>query len=110
MNTNKPDFSDVRGGSSSVPADTQAQTRPGFGQADFSDVRSGSSSTPDITPSSHVRSYTVEKGDTLSAIAKRVYGRSSQWSAIYQANRDQLDDPDRIYPGQVLKLPDVSSN
>ncbi len=109
MNTNKPDFSDVRGGSSSAPADTQTDARPGLGQADFSDVRSGSSSAPDITPSSHVRSYTVEAGDTLSAIAKRVYGRSSQWNVIYQANRDQLDDPDRIFPGQVLTLPEAPS-
>lgn len=51
------------------------------------------------------RTHTVEKGDTLSGIAQKVYGRADRWQLIYQANRDQLDDPDRIYPGQVLVIP-----
>jgi nucleoid-associated protein YgaU len=55
------------------------------------------------------RTHTVERGDTLSGIAKRVYGRADRWNVIYQANRDQLDDPDRIYPGQVLVIPDAPS-
>jgi nucleoid-associated protein YgaU len=52
-----------------------------------------------------LRSYTVEKGDTLSHIAKAHYGRASKWRAIFEANRDILDDPDRIQPGQVLTIP-----
>ena len=51
------------------------------------------------------RTYTVQKGDTLSEIAKRVYGKSSEYHKIFEANRDQLTDPDRIRPGQTLKLP-----
>ncbi|KGQ18387.1 Peptidoglycan-binding lysin domain-containing protein [Lysobacter dokdonensis DS-58] len=51
--------------------------------------------------------YTVEKGDTLSHIAKHFYGRASKWHAIFDANRDQLDDPDRIQPGQVLTIPAI---
>ena len=50
------------------------------------------------------QTYTVEKGDNLSTIAKHFYGRQD-WKRIYDANRDQLDDPDRIKPGQVLKIP-----
>lgn len=52
-------------------------------------------------------SYTVQKGDTLSHIAQKHYGKASKWHAIFDANRDQIDDPDKIFPGQVLKLPDA---
>ena len=49
--------------------------------------------------------YTVRKGDTLSAIAKRQYGDANAYMAIFEANRPMLDHPDRIYPGQVLRIP-----
>lgn len=49
--------------------------------------------------------YTVESGDTLSAIAKRHYGDASKYPQIFEANRPMLEDPDRIYPGQVLRIP-----
>jgi LysM repeat protein len=52
--------------------------------------------------------YTVQAGDTLSAIAKRLYGSASDYMEIFNANRDQLSDPDRIKPGQVLKIPQHS--
>lgn len=97
-NQKKPDFSDVKSGSSST-----AQSRP-----DFSDVQSGASSTAEITGgtgSAGETTYTVVKGDTLSHIAKEHYGKASKWHAIFEANRDQIDDPDKIFPGQVLKLP-----
>lgn len=49
--------------------------------------------------------YTVQKGDTLSAIAKRNYGDANAYMAIFEANRPMLEHPDRIYPGQVLRIP-----
>ena len=49
--------------------------------------------------------YTVQSGDTLSAIAKRFLGNASDYMEIFNANRDQLTDPDKIKPGQVLKIP-----
>lgn len=49
--------------------------------------------------------YTVQKGDTLSAIAKRHYGDASKYPKIFEANRPMLSDPDKIYPGQVLRIP-----
>ncbi len=49
--------------------------------------------------------YTVQRGDTLSAIAKRHYGEANAYMAIFEANRPMLDHPDRIYPGQVLRIP-----
>lgn len=51
------------------------------------------------------RSYTVKAGDTLSAIAKQHLGDANKYMKIYEANRDQLSDPDKIKPGQVLKIP-----
>lgn len=49
--------------------------------------------------------HEVEKGDTLSAIAQKYYGNGNKYPKIYNANRDQLSNPDKIYPGQVLKIP-----
>lgn len=52
-----------------------------------------------------VLSYTVEKGDTLSHIAKQLYGKAGHWEIIFEANRDQIADPDLVQPGQVLRIP-----
>jgi nucleoid-associated protein YgaU len=49
--------------------------------------------------------YTVEIGDTLSKIAQEFYGDPDRFRIIFQANRDQIDDPDVIFPGQVLRIP-----
>lgn len=51
------------------------------------------------------RTYTVKAGDTLSAIAKEQLGDAKAYTKIFEANRDQLSDPDKIKPGQVLKIP-----
>ena len=53
-------------------------------------------------------SYTVQAGDTLSAIAKKYLGNANDYMDIFNANRDQLTDPDKIKPGQVLKIPQHS--
>ena len=79
-------------------------------EPDFSNLRGGSSTTAVAASSSAVataeRTYTVIEGDTLSGIAKRVYGEANKWRRIYDANRDVIDDPDLIYPGQNLKIPE----
>ena len=51
------------------------------------------------------RMYTVKKGDTLSAIAKQMYGKAGDYPKIFEANKPMLKDPDKIYPGQVLRIP-----
>ena len=51
------------------------------------------------------RTHTVQAGDTLSKIAKQYLGNANAYNEIFQLNRDQLSDPDKIKPGQVLKLP-----
>jgi nucleoid-associated protein YgaU len=49
--------------------------------------------------------YTVQSGDTLWKIAEEAYGSGGEYMKIFEANRDQLDNPDLIRPGQVLKIP-----
>jgi nucleoid-associated protein YgaU len=73
-------------------------------RADFSDVRGASETTASASAGAS-RSYTVVAGDSLSKIAQRELGDGSRWRAIYDANRDKIDDPDLIHPGQVLKIP-----
>jgi nucleoid-associated protein YgaU len=52
-----------------------------------------------------VGTYTVKAGDTLSKIAKDQLGDANAYMQIFEANKDQLSDPDKIKPGQVLKIP-----
>ncbi len=49
--------------------------------------------------------YTVQSGDTLSKIAREHLGDANAYMKIFEANKDQLSDPDKIKPGQVLKIP-----
>ena len=49
--------------------------------------------------------YTVVKGDYLSKIAKKYYGNAMKYPVIFEANKPMLTDPDKIYPGQVLRIP-----
>jgi len=55
--------------------------------------------------SSSGRTYKVQPGDTLSKIAKEVYGNSNEYNRIFAANRDKLDNPDKIQAGQELVIP-----
>jgi len=50
----------------------------------------------------------VKSGDTLSKIAKDMLGNANAYTLIFDANRDQLDDPNMIQPGQVLKIPEAA--
>ncbi len=61
--------------------------------------------TPFTPPVELIGEELIESGDTLSKIAKRVYGKPSHWRLIFEANRDRLDDPDMLFPGQLLRLP-----
>ncbi|NJN92936.1 MAG: LysM peptidoglycan-binding domain-containing protein [Anaerolineales bacterium] len=60
---------------------------------------------PTTPPPAAWRTYTVQPGDTLSVIARQVYGQSQLWRIIFDANQDILTDPSRLRPGQVLKIP-----
>lgn len=93
-NEKKADFSGV-----TAKVDSTAEVVP---KADFSGVTARVDSTAEIVGE---QSYTVQKGDSLSKIAKQHYGDANAWQKIFQANRDVLDDPDKIFPGQTLRLP-----
>ncbi|MCB1957779.1 MAG: peptidoglycan-binding protein LysM [Rhodocyclaceae bacterium] len=56
-------------------------------------------------PTPESRYYTVVRGDTLSKIAKEMYGNSNKYPVIFEANKPMLSHPDKIYPGQVLRIP-----
>ena len=80
--------------------------KAGTARADFSNVQSASETTaPAADATSTKRTYTVKSGDSLSKIAQSQLGDGAKWKAIYEANRDKIDDPDLIHPGQVLNLP-----
>ena len=52
-----------------------------------------------------VEFYVVESGDTLSKIAKRYYGDAMQYPRIFEANREVIEDPDKIFVGQKIRIP-----
>lgn len=56
-------------------------------------------------PVPEAKFYTVVRGDTLSKIAKEYYGNANAYMAIFEANKPMLTHPDKIYPGQVLRIP-----
>lgn len=89
----KADFSGV---TSSVDSTAQKVEK-----ADFSGVTASVDSTAEKVGGT----YTVQKGDSLSKIAKQELGDANAWKKIFEANSDVLEDPDKIFPGQTLKLP-----
>ncbi len=90
--SSKPDFSNVSGGVSSTEAPIGAGVAGGgLGSAGGGDWAS--------------KTYTVQSGDTLSKIAKEFYGNANKYHQIFEANKPMLKDPDKIYPGQVLRIP-----
>ena len=69
-------------------------------------VAAGGAPAPAAPAKTAGKIHVVEKGDTLGAIAKKYYGKASAYMKIFEANRDVLDDPDKIKPGQKLRIPD----
>ena len=61
---------------------------------------------PSLAPPPETRTYKVQPGDSLSKISKQVYGDANKYMRIFEANKDQLTDPNLIKVGQVLKIPD----
>ncbi len=60
---------------------------------------------PPPPPQAKVEYYIIQKGDNLSAIAKKFYGKGSEYPKIFAANREVIKDPDLIYPGQKIRIP-----
>ncbi len=71
--------------------------------AGVSEVRSDSVAAPAATEK--VEYYEIVSGDTLSAIAQKYYGKASAYPRIFEANREVIKDPDKIYVGQKIRIP-----
>lgn len=69
------------------------------------DLRFLDEQKPEPPPEPKPQTYTVQSGDTLSGIARDLYGQASLWTIIFEANRENLSDPGQIRPGQVLTIP-----
>ena len=82
------------------------KTIPDWRDEIVADIRVSGGPDTASAPAAAARTYTVKAGDTLSAIAKQHLGDANAYMKIFNANRDQLSDPDKIKPGQVLKIPD----
>lgn len=78
------------------------KTIPSWRDDIVADIQVTGGGTPAATAG---RTYTVKSGDTLSQISKEHLGDANAYMKIFEANRDQLSDPDKIKPGQVLKIP-----
>ena len=87
-----PDFSNVSGG--------VASTERGVGAG----ASTGGLGSPGGEGGAS-QFYTVKSGDTLSKIAKEFYGEAGKYKQIFEANKPMLKDPDKIYPGQMLRIP-----
>jgi nucleoid-associated protein YgaU len=82
------------------------KTIPGWQQEVVAEIRAtGTAPAGGSTGGQVERTYTVKPGDTLSKIAKEMLGNTNAYMDIFNANKDQLSDPDKIKPGQVLKIP-----
>ena len=68
-----------------------------------SEVKASGLSAP--PQQARVEYYTIQKGDTLSAIAKNYYGKANDYPRIFEANREVIKNPDLIYPGQKIRIP-----
>lgn len=79
---------------------TQAKDMSPAAKEDFDGTRPP---VGDVVDESRI--YTVVAGDSLSIIAAHFYGDAKAWKALFDANRDQLADPDQLQPGQMLKIP-----
>lgn len=99
----KPDFSNVH---SSVSTSTPPVPKPAA--PDFSNVHSEVRTS--VPAADQTQTYTVVSGDSLSKIAKKFYGHANRWREIFEANRDQISNPDLINIGQVLKIPAAAAD
>lgn len=100
--------STIKSGSASKNVTSVPKNQGGLmnGTEDTSRPSSSKATAPKkVTPKVESRTYTIKSGDTLWAIAQKYYGNGSQYTKIYNANKDKIKDPNLIYPGQVIKIP-----
>ena len=84
------------------------KTIPDWQKEIVADIKINPAGAQKPTGQTAAKTYTVKPGDTLSKIAKEHLGDANAYHDIFDANRDQLTDPDKIKPGQVLKIPTMA--
>ena len=84
------------------------KTIPEWHNEIVADIKATGAQATGTSGAAQPTTYTVKPGDTLSKIAKQHLGDANAYMEIFNANRDQLSDPDKIKPGQVLKIPQPS--
>ena len=84
---------------------TAIKTIPDWPNEIVAEIKAVGAGAGSAASESAATTYTVKPGDTLSKIAKQVLGDANAYKEIFDLNRDQLSDPDKIQPGQVLKVP-----
>ena len=84
---------------------TAIKTIPTWQKDIVADIQVTGAPAAAATPPAAAKTYTVKAGDTLGKIAKAHLGNASAYMKIFDLNKDQLTDPDKIKPGQVLRLP-----
>ena len=75
----------------------------GVGSVDDDGLKVAGGAAP--AAASPSRYYTIQSGDSLSKIAKEHYGDANAYNKIFEANREVIEDPDKIYPGQQIRIP-----
>jgi nucleoid-associated protein YgaU len=87
------------------------KTMPEWREEIVADIKAtGAGAGAAAASESRETTYTVKAGDTLSKIAKQFLGDANAYMQIFNANKDQLRDPDKIQPGQVLKIPQAAKH
>jgi nucleoid-associated protein YgaU len=81
------------------------QINPNWVQELAANITVDPNASPSKPAASDVRTYTVQEGDSLSKISKQFYGDANRYMKIFEANRDVLSDPNKVSPGQKLKIP-----
>lgn len=87
---------------------TAIKTIPEWREEVVADIKAAGGPAAGSSAAAPASTYTVKPGDTLSKISKQLLGDANAYMEIFNANRDQLTDPDKIRPGQILKVPQTS--
>lgn len=80
-----------------------SETQEGAGEV--VDTQVAETSAEGTAVSSDIVEYKIQEGDTLDKIARKFYGAGSKWTLIFEANKDVIKSPEKIWPGMVLKIP-----
>jgi nucleoid-associated protein YgaU len=96
---------DLLGMDKEEPAPVEAEASADLDNAVVAGTDGGAQATEAVYTET-ARTYTVQSGDTLSKISQEYYGNSHDYTKIFEANRDQLSNPDEIQVGQVLTIPE----